>query len=522
MPLSFIEQFQAARRVSTPDIFICTPDIESTIKAIALHKNNAGAPIALWDCMRGLTAVNEPQGKAMVQTVCGGQKGDSLKDPADMLVAALKMPKESILFMANLQMFIRSEFVIQALWNTRDAFKTNTRTLVGLGPDIKLPKEIASDVLVLNEPLPDEKQLEQIVLDTYSAVSQPKPKDEILSRAKDALCGLAAFPAEQVCAMSIRTTGLDLDQLWERKRQQIEQTGGLSVWRGPQKFEDIGGCDNIKTFLTRVMNGKDRPRAVIFQDEIEKQFAGAGGGDLSGITQELLGNQLSFMQDNNATGIILIGHAGVAKSDIAKAFGNEAGIPTIQLDLGGAKGSLVGESNANMRNILKVIQAVSQDKSIWICTSNNIENLPPELRRRYSFGTFFFDLPTPAERALIWNIYFKKFNLTDRKKPWDSGWTGAEIKNCCLLSHRLEIPLEEAAKLIVPLSVSASDRIAKLRNDADGRYITAAAPGGVYRKPEGADEPQEDTTTTLVAVAEVKSKPRRKMDIEPDTKKKPN
>ena len=53
-----------------------------------------------------------------------------------------------------------------------------------------------------------------------------------MQRAVDALIGLAAFPAEQVVAMSLSKQGLDAEQLWERKRQIIEQAPGLKIWRG--------------------------------------------------------------------------------------------------------------------------------------------------------------------------------------------------------------------------------------------------------------------------------------------------
>ena len=58
--------------------------------------------------------------------------------------------------------------------------------------------------------------------------------------------GLAAFPAEQALAMSLVKRELDTEDLWERKRQIIEQTPGLSVWRGGETFEDIGGVENVK------------------------------------------------------------------------------------------------------------------------------------------------------------------------------------------------------------------------------------------------------------------------------------
>jgi SpoVK/Ycf46/Vps4 family AAA+-type ATPase len=196
---------------------------------------------------------------------------------------------------------------------------------------------------------------------------------------------------------------------------------------------------------------------------------------------------------------MFIGHAGVAKSACAKALGNEAGIPTIQLDLGNAKGSLIGESNANMQMILKVIEAVSQGRALWIATCNDIGSLAPELRSRYTFGTFFFDLPTISERELIWKIYFDKYELADRSHPPDTGWTGREIRNCCKLAHRLDISLKEAASYIVPIYTSARERIVNLRNEADGRYISAAAPG-TYKKPEGMEEEVESPTLVAVAV----------------------
>lgn len=507
MALSFIEQFNLARRASAPLVAIRTPDIEATIKTITLHKDehgkfvHAASPIILHDCVRGVTGANE-QGKQAIRA-CFGSDPAAVAPPIEALVKAKDLPKETIFFMANLHRFFLDPLVVQGIANLRNVFKTNTRTLVIVCPDVTLPPEIAQDVVVLDEPLPDENMMEAIVAQTYDAVDLPHPPPELMARAKDALCGLPAFGAEQVCAMSIRKKGMDLEFLWERKRQQIEQTPGLKVWRGAQRFADIGGCTNVKTFLTAVMNGKDRPRAIVFQDEIEKQYAGAAG-DLSGTTQELLGEQLSFMQDHDSAGVMSIGHPGVAKSDIAKALGNEAGIPTIQLVLGNAKGGIIGESNANMRTILKVIEAVSQGRALWIATCNDIKSLPPELRNRYTFGTFFYDLPTILEREVIWNIYFEKFGLKDREKPADTGWNGREIKNCCLLAHRLGIPLRDAAKYIIPMYTSSSERIAALRNEADNRYISAAY-SGPYKKPEGMDESYQPEEL-VVAVATMRRK----------------
>jgi SpoVK/Ycf46/Vps4 family AAA+-type ATPase len=46
----------------------------------------------------------------------------------------------------------------------------------------------------------------------------------------------------------------------------------------------------------------------------------------------MTGTMLSWMQDREADGVVLIGPAGTAKSAVAKAAGTAAGIPTIAFD----------------------------------------------------------------------------------------------------------------------------------------------------------------------------------------------
>src|SRR5581483_5290564 len=101
--------------------------------------------------------------------------------------------------------------------------------------------------------------------------------------------------------------------------------------------------------------------------------------------------------------------------------------------LGAMKGSLVGQSEQNLRAALKVITSVSNGRSLWIATCNGISDLPPELRRRFTLGTFFFDLPDADERKAIWRIYLDKYDriAAEAAKVKDDGWTGAEIKQCC-------------------------------------------------------------------------------------------
>lgn len=513
-PNAMLRQFKAARRVGTPLVAIQTPDPAATIQAINLATPKE-SPVIVWDICRGWQGINA-EGVEVVQVVCkDADAKDVTGNPTESLMMAVELPEKSILFLLNAQRYLTSDSspaaagFAQALWNLRDLFKQNQRTAVLLGPSFTFPPELAQDIFLLDEPLPDERELGSIVTTMLrSAEREASLTEELTARAVDALRGLAAFPAEQVTAMSITAEGLNVADLWERKRRMIEQTPGLSVWGSGEKFSDIGGVTQAKNFFTRVIEGRESPRVVVFIDEIEKALAGATSNtsDSSGVSQGFLDVLLRETQNKDWAGSIFVGPPGASKSMLAKAVGNEACIPTIALDLGGMKASLVGESEMRLRTAMKVIDAVGGGRTLCIATCNKITSLPPELKRRFTYGTFFFDLPDTEERELIWKIYLAKFQLDAAEVGvWSDvkseGWTGAEIRQCCLLAYRLRLTLQEAAAFIVPVAKSAADEIEQLRRQAGGKFLSAARPG-VY---------QFNNTQAFAAAA---TQPGRRIDME--------
>jgi len=466
---------RAARRVGTPLVAVRTADPASAITQVCEGINNKQdpPPLLVWDFIGGLQGRNDA-GKSVVAKVIG-ENSPGL-GPADALAVAQRVAADSILFLLNPQRVWEQPDVVQGIWNLRDVFKAGGQMLVLVPPPgTTLPVELQNDVMVIDEPLPSTDDLSRLVGETFDSAGIEAPDTTTVSKAVDALVGLAAFPAEQVLAMSLSKTGLDLDRLWERKCQAVEQTPGLTIWRGGETFDQIGGCENIKSFLTAVLHGREAPRVIVFVDEVEKAFAGTGT-DMSGVKTEMTGTILSWMQDRGADGLIFIGPPGAAKSAVGKAAGATAGIPTVAFDLSAMQNSLVGGSGERLRAALQVVDAISQGRSLWIATCNSITSLPPELRRRFTLGTFFFDLPSADERRAIWNIYLKKWSLSD-ELPSDDGWTGAEIKECCRKAWRLKLSLKESAEYIVPVSRSAADQIEALRRQATGRFLSASNPG---------------------------------------------
>jgi hypothetical protein len=463
---------KAARRAGTPLLAVRTADPASAIAQVTSTVGERSA-LLIWDLITGVRGLN-----GCGNEVVANRFGDhTAVGPADVLASARKLEREdAVLFVSNAHRFWDQPDVVQAIWNLRDAFKTGGQSLALLTtPGAVLPAELQGDVMVLDEPLPSAEELAELTCRLFEDAELDPPPEATASACVDALIGLAAFPAEQVLALALSKNGVDVERLWERKRQAVEQTPGLSIWNGTETFEDIGGCGTIKRFLSAVLHGKEAPRVVVFVDEIEKAFAGTGT-DLSGVKTEMTGTMLSWMQDANADGIVLIGPPGAAKSAIAKAAGNSAGIPTIAFDLTAMQSGIIGGSGERLRTALQVVDAISQGRSLWIATCNSIGSLPPELRRRFTLGTFFFDLPSAEERDAIWKIYRTKWSL-DGADPQDEGWTGAEIKECCRKAWRLNLSLTESASYIVPVARSAADQIERLRQQASGRFLSASYPG---------------------------------------------
>jgi hypothetical protein len=484
-----LQQFKAARRAGVPIVAIESADPAVTI-AECVSLLNGKLPettLAEWDIIRGLCPVmvsgkpaNEKSTK-FVSTV--NPNGVECSNPAECLkVLAEKTPEQSIIFFHNSQRLIDDASIAQGIWNLRDVYKGSRCTLVLLCPMLTLPSELKQDVVIISEPLPDTATLEKITNSILKDAELPALKSKDLERVTDILRGLSGFAAEQVLAMSINAEGVQMDSLWERKRKMIEQTPGLSVWQGGETFDDLGGLSNLKTFLTRVLTSGNTPvRAIGFIDEIEKGLAGSAG-DTSGTSQDQLQVFLKVMQDLNIPGIILLGPAGTGKSAIAKAAGNVAQCPVVAIDTGSMKGSLVGESERRIRAAMEVFKAVSQGKGLFIATCNKIASLPPELRRRFTLGTFFVDLPTEKDRAKIWSIWTKRYSIKTQPLPDSEDWTGAEIRACCDVAFRTGLSLLEAAAFIVPVAKSAPDQVETLRTLAAGRFICANNAGVYTRK----------------------------------------
>ena len=503
-----IRQFVVARQRSVPLVAIQTADPSQTISNLmAGPMAEDSAPIMQWDCSSGVMHLNTP-GRAAIETVLGTKiMREETANPATWLQIMARLPaanrdskqRGSVVFLHNFHRFIEEIGIAQPFWNLRDSYKATGRMVVMLGPSFQLPPELVNDVLVIDEPLPTLVEAKKIVSDLLSDAGG-MPDEAEIDCATEAVAGLPAFAIEQTTALSLtrdkatKQIGFNLPQLWQRKLNIIRATPGLSAWQGNNSFDNIGGNENIKQFIRRIFGKRNKYGAIVFIDEIEKALAGSSGSaaDSSGTSQAVLGKLLTFMQDSEADGMLLLGVPGSGKTAVGKCTGSLSGIPTIFMSIGDMKGSLVGQTEQRVSNALKVVQSVSQGKTLFIATCNSIANLTPELRRRFWMGTWFFDLPDGTERKAIWDIYLKRYEMKRSKAmPSDDNWTGAEIESCCKLAAELGVSLLDASEYIVPTAESMGEDLTRLRTMASGRFLSAS-----YRGKYRIDRPQEQARTT--------------------------
>ena len=486
MPLS--EQLADYVRACFTGIWIQSHEHEDALRDIARLCHEENWRLATWDIDRGLRLPGQPAETA----------GASGGDPLAAIRALNTLAGEdtsALLVLPNFHRLLQSAEVVQSLAHQIVAGKQNRTFLIVLSPVVQVPVELEKLFVVLDHELPSREQLEQIARGIASGDNE-LPSGSELQTVLDAAAGLTRYEAEGAFSLSVARHGrVTSETLWELKSQTLRKSGLLQLHRGGAGFDSLGGLKALKAFCKRSLLQPGRSNPL-----------------------------------KRPRGVLLLGVSGVGKSGFAKTLSAETGRPTLMLDVGALFGSLVGQSEQNMRQALKVAEAMAPciiyldevekglsglassgqtDSGVtsrlfgtfltWlndhesdvyvIATCNDISKLPPEFSRAERFdGIFFLDLPSTADKRAIWELYLGQFELDrDQRLPEDDQWTGAEIRACCRLAALLDVPLKEAARQIVPVAITAAESVERLRTWATGRCLSAEQPG-LYSRSAAATE----------------------------------
>lgn len=457
-------------------VWLQTLEPDEAEREITRHAAQHRWRLAVWDVANGMR-------------LAGGANGTHPETGAGDPLAALRaLPAlaeadgTAVLLLHNFHRFLNSPEVVQTTFSQLVAGKQQRTFLVVLSPVVQIPVELEKLFVVLEHPLPDREQLRRIAQELTSDKPGGWSDDAGGQRILDAAAGLTRYEAEGAFALSLaRHDCIRPDVVWELKAQALKKNNLLTLHRGQESFSSLGGLQSLKDFCRRAL----APR-----------------------TNRLV----------KPRGALLLGVPGTGKSAFARALGNETGRPTLLLDLGTLYGSLVGATEANVRQALRIADAMSPcvlfvdeiEKALsgvgsqgdsgvstrlfgslltWLSdhesdvfflgTCNDISKLPPEFSRAERFDSIFFlDLPTAAEKEGIWQLYRNQFGIPEAQaQPEDTDWTGAEIRACCRLAALLDVPLTQAASHVVPVAVTAAEQVEKLRTWASGRCLSASGPG---------------------------------------------
>lgn len=388
-------------------------------------------------------------------------------NPLEALNGLAQAPDLTVLFAYNFHWFGDKPQVVQTIQDNIPLWSNGGKALVVVSPSEKIPFELQKDFVLLDLPLPEEKEI-------LSAIKHIAPKEDIIPQEKglqrliSACKGLTRAELESVLALSfVETEGKEfsIPVINQHKAMAIAKTGFLEVIKPTVTFNDIIGYNIYKD---HILTTHDHPKAK---------------------------------------GNISIGPPGCGKTSITKAIVAETGRFGVAVNMGRLFSKYQGETDQNINTVISLIEALgdcfvlidefekqfagaSSDGSldsgttrratgrwldflqnrpsgIYICaTANSFNGIPDEYLRpgRWDSSPFYIDLPSAATRKKILELYVNKADMKMPKKiPNMEHFSGAEIEAMVHMAEMKGIELEQAAKSIIPQAKNASESIKRLR-----------------------------------------------------------
>jgi ATP-dependent 26S proteasome regulatory subunit len=479
--------------------------IEKISDRIANHEK-IKSPVYIWTLADGMQSVEFDPDSGISYSEVKGYNSDR-SDPILYALDFIEQHKERGIFvLIDLHPYLGSDphrldlAVVRKLKSLCFRLKSTYKRIILLGQGIRLADDLSGLIYELLAELPNAQEIRDSLSQCFEdlknngfSVDFSTEDIERLVRSAQGLTNEELLDGLRLATIENegKLTVLACNSIYQLK---VEKLLKLNLELSPPPMIEIGGLQPLKAWInkrTKLFN------AAIIQNEIPKP-----------------------------KGLLLVGLPGTGKSLVAKTFGRLWNVPILKLDIGSLMNSLVGESEANMRQLLKTAEAVapcillideiekafastttgiSTDSGVsqrmfgtfltWmadktapvfvVATANDISALPPELTRKGRFDEIFFvDLPNVAERIEILKLHLNKYKVELSEQDVEtlaiasSEFSGAELEAAISEAaiktfdedrypeiKRLDV--EEAIAQTVPLAISYQSKVEALRNWAN-------------------------------------------------------
>ena len=435
----------------------------------------------------------------------GWTAADAANEPTAMLRAVQKSGAPGLYALLDFHPYLENPVNVRLLKAIAlEHEKGVQRTLLIVGHAVPMPPELDKLAARLRLSLPGQDAIKAIMAEEVRGWQASHPGKQVTGE-RDAfdlllrhVSGLTESDVRRLIRQALEDGVLempDVERLVSRKHELLGRDSVLSFEIDTARFSDVAGLAGLKKWL-------DRRR---------ESFTGEGAPGL-----------------DTPKGIMLLGVQGCGKSLAAKAVAGSWGVPLMRLDFGALYNKFLGETERNLREALKVADAMApcvlwmdeiekgvsgsrnssdngesrrilgtlltwmaerKSKVFVVATSNDIEALPPELVRKGRLDEIFFvDLPAGEVRGEVLKIHLKRrmqdpaaFDLPALVAA-SNGFSGAELEQAVVgalyEARAAGRPLATQhllaeMKNTKPLSVVMAEKIAWLRGWAEGRTVKA-------------------------------------------------
>lgn len=500
------EELNVLVQAQYPLLYLVTSEEERAEQAIATlaAQLRPQRKVFLWTVTHGIIEHGQPRSVTQHSTV----------SPQPAIEWVMRQREPAIYVFKDLHPFIDNAEVTRWLRDAIASLKGTQKTIVLMSPVQQIPIELEKEVSVIDFPLPDMAELNQVLTNQIEQNRGRRLATEAREKLLKAALGLTRDEAEKVYRKAQVTAGQlteeEVDVVLSEKKQLIRRNGILEYIEEDETLDSVGGLDELKRWL--------RQRSDAFTERAREY----------GLPQP--------------KGMLILGVPGCGKSLIAKTTSRLWGLPLLRLDMGRVyDGSTVGRSEANLRGALKTAESISPtilfideiDKAFagsvgsadsdggtssrifgsfltWMqektspvfvmATANRVERLPGEFLRKGRFDEIFFvDLPNTEERQEIFRIHLQKrrgeiarFDLEQLANVCD-GYSGAEIEQALVAAmyeafaqdrEFTQLDIIAAIKSTLPLSKTMTEQVTALRDWARQRARPAAASVAEYQRLE--------------------------------------